>query len=139
MTEEEEVQEARAEEEQPETPPEEEETTNQDKATAALSYIVGFILSAVVLLTKEMSARPFQRYHAIQSLGVWVASVLYEAVMAILVCAISVTPLAPLDCCLWVAFFLPLVPTAYFAYRAYLGEYFAIPFLTDFMRQQGWL
>ena len=130
--EEEQVQEMPPEEEQP-------EITNQDKTIAALSYIVGFILSAVVLLTKEMSARPFQRYHAIQALGFWVAVVLYEAVMGILACVISATPLAPLACCLWVAFFLPVVPIAYFAYRAYLGEYFDIPFLTNFMRQQGWL
>jgi hypothetical protein len=34
---------------------------------------------------------------------------------------------------------LPLLALFYYAYLAYQGDYFDIPYLTEFMTQQGWL
>ncbi len=36
-------------------------------------------------------------------------------------------------------YLIPLALMVYYAYKAYKGEYFVIPVVTDFMKQQKWL
>jgi uncharacterized membrane protein len=99
--------------------------TDQDKLMAALSYPIG-IVALIFLLVEDMKNRPFQKYHAVQALGVNIAIVILSIVLGwtiILACV----PLL-----LWLV-------TFYWAFKAYQGEYFEIPVLTGFMKGQGWL
>jgi len=115
------------------------EVTSNDKTMALLAYIIPPIGSAIILLSEANKERPFQRYHAIQGLGLLVVYVIWEIVAAI-ISAILGAVTALLACCVsWILPVLPVVPAIYCAYRAYQGEVFDIPVLTDFMVQQGWL
>ena len=110
---------------------------------AALSYasqvIVPIIVPAIVLLSEENKQRRFQKYHAVQSLGLLVAAVIYEILAVIVFVGLSIVTLGCLSCILWVLFLLPVVPAFYYAYRAYQGQYFEIPWITQFMADNKWL
>jgi uncharacterized membrane protein len=120
-----------------------EDATENDRLMAALAYasqvVVPLIVPAVMLLAEESKARPFQRFHAIQSLGFLVAEVIYETLAAIVYCGLSAVTGGCLACVLWLIFLLPAIPALYYAYRAYQGLYFEIPLLTDFLVQNKWL
>ena len=107
--------------------------SNENRLLAALGYPI-WIVALVVLLTSGRE-RPFMRYHALQALG-WAAA-WFAVMMALLV--LSMVPLVG-----WAAGMLgfTLMPLAhlgisiYFAWRTYRGQCFAIPYLTDLLRQQ---
>jgi uncharacterized membrane protein len=83
--------------------------------------------------------RPFQKYHAVQSLGFVVASFIYEILAVIVFTIGTAITLGCLAAVLWVLFLLPIIPAAYYAYLAYQGKRFEMPYLSKFMRDQGWL
>jgi uncharacterized membrane protein len=119
------------------------ETTDNDRLMAALSYAsqvaIPILVPAVMLLAEESKGRPFQKFHAIQSLGFLVATIIYEVLAAIVYCGLTSITGGCLGCLLWLIFLVPVVPALYYAYRAYQGMYFKIPFLTDFLVQNKWL
>jgi uncharacterized membrane protein len=45
------------------------ELTDQDKLMAALSYPIP-IVAIIILLVEDMKNRPFQKFHAVQSLAI---------------------------------------------------------------------
>ncbi len=96
--------------------------TDNDKLLAALSYPIP-IVAIVILLAEEMKSRPFQKFHAVQALAVNVVLWVIVLLLSVPTCGLSV--------------FLVLV-TLYWAYKAYQGEYFDIPMVTDFIVNQGW-
>ncbi len=101
------------------------EINDQDKLMAALAYPIG-IVAIVILLVEDMKKRPFQKYHAVQALAVNVILIVLSIVLGWTV-ILACVPLL-----LWLV-------TLYWAYKAYQGEYFEIPGLTNFLRGQGWL
>lgn len=105
--------------------------TPNDKLMAALSYPIP-IVAIVILLVEDMKNRPFQRYHAIQSLGVNVALWIVISILACVLGLITAGLCAVGPGVLWLV-------TLYWAYLAYQGAYFEIPWLTQFMKQQRWL
>jgi uncharacterized membrane protein len=114
--------------------------TDNDKLMAALSYFFSPIVPIIILLVETMKARPYQKYHAVQSLGLFVVSIGYTIIACILFFACSIVTAGVLSICLWILFLVPLVPFVYYAIIAYTsGQYFEIPVLTKFMMQQGWL
>lgn len=119
-----------AEEPRTEVPTSQEEVTENDKLMAALSYPVP-IVGIIVLLAEDLRSRPFQRYRAIQSLAanvvLWVIIAILAAATFFLAGCGGFLPLL-----LWLA-------TFYGAYLAYQGQYFEIPIITDFIRNQGWI
>ncbi len=116
------------------------DVNENDKLMAALSYFLTPIVPIIVLLVETMKARPFQRYHAVQGLGLFGAELVYYILACCFTTAISLTPLAILGCILWVLFFVPFILNIYYAFVAYTKPaYFEIPALTQFMKQQGWL
>jgi uncharacterized membrane protein len=98
---------------------------DQDKLMAALSYPIG-IVALVILLVEDMKNRPFQKYHAVQALAVNIVIIILAIVLGWTV-ILSCVPLL-----LWLV-------TLYWAYKAYQGEYFEIPALTNFLKGQGWI
>ena len=119
------------------------DATDNDRLMSALSYasqvVVPILVPAVMLLAEESKGRAFQKFHAIQSLGFLVATIIYEVLAAIVYCGLSAVTGGCLGCLLWLIFLIPVVPAVYYAYRAYQGMYFKIPFLTDFLVQNKWL
>jgi uncharacterized membrane protein len=105
----------------------------------ATQVIVPIIVPAVMLLAEESKKRAFQKFHAIQSLGFLVAAVIYEILAAILFTGLTIVSAGCLGCILWILFLVPVVPALYYAWQAYKGLYFKIPFLTDFMVNSKWL
>lgn len=99
--------------------------TDNDKLLAAVSYPIP-IVAIVILLAEEMKSRPFQKFHAVQALVVNV--VLWAIVFFI---SIVTCGLGAILAVLWLV-------TLYWAYKAYQGEYFDIPVVTDFIIKQGW-
>ena len=116
------------------------DVNDNDKLMALLSYLLSPIVPAIVLLVETMKVRPYQKYHALQSLGLFVVALLYSVVACICYFAATAVSAGVLGLCLWVIFFLPLIPFVYYAIIAYARPaYFEIPVLTQFMKQQGWL
>lgn len=121
------------------------DVNDNDKLMAALSYFLTPIVGIIVLLVDTMKARPYQRYHAIQSIGLFVAELIFYVLACVVtaVCGAILTAtviLTPLTICLPLLFFLPIIPNIYYAYLAYTKPgYFEIPTLSKFMVQQGWL
>lgn len=95
-----------------------------DRLWATLSWIpvspLWPVMSILVLLIEEQKNRPFVRYNAIVSL----------------VTGIALIPLTVITCGLaalvYIVFF-------YWAYLAYKGEMVEIPWVSNFVRQQGWV
>jgi len=108
--------------------------SDEDQLMAALSYPIPLV-AIIILVAEDMKARPFQRYHAVQALVanavVWVAILVLGTILGALSCFLS-------GICGFGALLLWLV-TLYWAYEAYQGKYFEIPYLTQFARGQGWL
>jgi uncharacterized membrane protein len=104
------------------------ETTSDDKLWAALSYVFAPLIGIIVLLMEDKKARPFIKFHAVQSIAVsiafWIVVVIFTTV------TLGFGGLcAPL---LWLVFL-------YWAYKAYQGETFDIPVVTNFIKGQGWV
>jgi len=119
------------------------DVTENDRLMAAAAYatqvFLPIVVPAIMLLSEENKQRPFQKFHAIQSLGFLVAAVIYEVLATIVFVGLTIVSLGCLSCVLWILFLLPVVPAFYYAYQAYQGVYFRIPFVTDFLVQNKWL
>ena len=114
--------------------------TDNDKLMAALAYFFSPIVPVIILLVETMKVRPYQKYHAVQSLGLFVVSMGYTLIACILFFACSIVTAGVLSICLWILFLVPLVPFVYYAIISYTScQYFEIPVLAKFMAQQGWL
>lgn len=120
------------------------DATSDDRVMAALAYatqlILPFIVPIIILISATSKRRPFQRYHAIQSIAV--AVVIYGLELA-LVMAASVS-VASIILWLCLCFLIPamimlwLLPL-YYAILAYNGKRFRVPGLTQFLQDQRWL
>lgn len=104
------------------------DVTSDDKLWAALSYVFAPVLGIIVFLMEDKKARPFIKFHAVQSIAV-------SVVVWILVVILATVTLgfggicAPL---VWLVFL-------YWGYKAYQGEMVSIPVVTDFIKKQGWV
>jgi len=116
--------------------------TSDDKLWCGLSYfsqfIIPVVLPLILLFSEQTKNKEFVRHHAITSLGLAAASVVYE-IAAFIIYSIIVLILPPLACILWLVFVLPVVPFVLYGIKALKGEYVDVPYLSEFMRKQGWL
>jgi uncharacterized membrane protein len=118
--------------------PIDQEITDNDKMMGLLCYVIALLIPLVVLLSETGKARAFQRYHAIQSLGLSVAWAIFALILCIPFCVLELlTGIGGL--CLLPLYVLPWLAALYYGIKAYQGEYAVIPVVTDFMVQQGWL
>ena len=116
------------------TVPPADDVTDNDKLMAALSYPIP-IVAIIILLVEDMKDRPFQKYHAIQAIA---ANVVLWVAIVLLGCVLGVVTIFIGGICGSAAILLWFV-TLYWAYQAYQGLYFEIPYLTKFMKDQNWL
>ena len=95
--------------------------SDQDKILAAISYPIGLV-ALVILLVEDLRVKPYLKYHAVQSLAV-----------SVIIVVLSLTGiLSCISLVLWLV-------TFYWAFKAFQGEYFEIPGLTNFLKGQDWI
>jgi uncharacterized protein len=101
------------------------ESTSDDRLWTMLGYIFTPIIPVVVLLMEDKKNRPFIKAHNMQALllGVveWVINFLLSFI--IIGCVTSV---------------ITVIVNIWLGVRANKGEYFELPVITNFMRNQGW-
>lgn len=103
------------------------EVTLNDRRWALLAYLFTPLVPLMLLLVENVRSRPFVKLHLPQTL------VLGAVQVTLLV-------LAPFTACLsTVAFLLLYGALVYWGLKAYNGETFAIPLVTDYVEKQGWL
>ena len=123
--------------------------SSDDRLISLLAYItqviIPVIMPIIILLSESSKHRPFQRYHAVQSLAL---TVLFFALGAAVVVGTLVIQIVPfigtlvallIACMSPIAYLMAVVALLYYGYQAYQGKRFAIPGLTSFLRDQGWL
>ncbi|HXW00182.1 MAG TPA: hypothetical protein VEC93_17315 [Anaerolineae bacterium] len=100
--------------------------TSDDKLWAALSWAIP-IIAIIVLVMEDKKNRPFQKYHAVNSLAFSVAFFVIISILSIVTFGIGG--------CLSVLWFVAF----YWAYQAYQGQWVTVPVITDFVKKQGWV
>lgn len=112
---------------------------DNDKLMAALSYFLTPVVPIIILLVESMKVRPYQKYHALNSLGYYAAELIFFILLCICVSILTAVTLG-IGGLLGCLFFVVLIPRIYYAYLAYSKPtYFEIPVVTKFMKQQGWI
>lgn len=104
------------------------DVTSDDRLWALLAYIFSPLVPVIILLLEDKKNRPFLKAHNMQALilGVieWVINVILGAIsFGVLGCVVGLV-------------FLGI--NIYFGLKANKGEVFDIPFISEFVRQQGW-
>jgi uncharacterized membrane protein len=102
------------------------EITSDDKLWAALGYIIA-LLALIALLMEDKKKRPFIKFHAVQSLILWIA-------ISIIFIIGSVVTLGIGSMCLWILYLIVIWP----AIDSYGGNYTNLPLITDFIKGQKW-
>jgi len=92
--------------------------TSDDKLWAMLSYLIP-VIAVVVLFMEDKKARPYIKFSAVQSI-----------VVTVLISIIATVTFG----CGAILVFVQL----YWAYQAYQGVDIKIPFVSDFIHNQGW-
>jgi uncharacterized membrane protein len=95
------------------------EVTSDDKLWALLSYLFP-IIAIIVLFMEDKKARPFIKFHAVQSLAATVV--------------LSILATVTFGC--GSILFLALI---WWGIEAYQGKMVEIPFITNFIKGQGWV
>ena len=98
--------------------------SSDDKLLGAVSYFV--IVAIILLLVENQRNRPFIKYHAVQSIA---ANIVLMIVGIIIGMIPFVQCLAPL---IWLVLLWPAID-------AFKGNYTKLPFISDFIRKQGWV
>ena len=101
--------------------------TQDDKLWAALGYPIPLV-ALIVLFMDEKKNRPFIKFHAVQSLA-------FNLVLWALILIFGTVTFGIGFICAPVIWLVSLWP----AYESYQGKYMELPFLTDFIKNQGWV
>lgn len=101
------------------------ESTSDDRLWALLAYILTPIIPIVILLMEDKKDRPFIKAHNMQALVLGVVALVINIVLSFIIIGIC-TSLAT------------LVIVIYYGVKAYKGEYFEIPLITNFINKKGW-
>lgn len=126
---------------------------SDDRLIALLSYVTQLLLPVImpiiVLLSESSKKRPFQRYHAVQSLAF---TLVFWGIFLMASLAVGIFQLIPvlgwilgwlailmLSCLTPIYFIAGIGLLLYYGLQAYKGRRFAIPGLTSFLKDQGWI
>jgi uncharacterized membrane protein len=129
-----------------------EEASSDDRLIALLSYItqilIPIVMPVIVLLSESSKRRTFQRYHAVQSLALSIVFLAFGAAVLFGTAFLSIVPIIGwvfrimgflLLCLAPIGVLMVWMALGYYGYQAYQGKRFAIPGLTSFLNDQGWL
>ncbi len=104
------------------------DSTSDDRLWALLAYIFSPLIPIVILLMADKKDRPFLKAHNMQALILGAAEWIINIILSVISAGI-------LGCVAGIVF---LGINIWFAIRANKGEVFEIPFITNFVKQQGW-
>jgi uncharacterized membrane protein len=123
--------------------------TSDDRLIAFLSYasqvFIPLVMPGIVLISESSKRRPFQRYHAVQSLALSLTFIAIFILASISSVVLQIIPLLgnllglAILCLLPIGYLMGIVAMIYYGFQAYKGKRFAIPGLTSFLHDQGWL
>ncbi len=102
------------------------EVTSDDKLWALLAYLLSPIVPVILLLWDEKKNRPYIRSHNVQALILGAVNWVVATVLS---------PLFFIGCCTGLIIGIYQI---YCGIQAYGGKPVVIPFLTDFVKNQGW-
>jgi uncharacterized membrane protein len=130
-------------EEQPEeVSSRESQPSDTNRLLAGLCHVSQIVLPAVLpvilLVFEETKENAFLRHHAIHSLGLLLASVVYYAAAAIVYVAGSAA-VPCVTCVLWGIFLLPPAILIYYGVLAFQGKEIEVLWLTEFLHRNEWL
>ncbi len=100
------------------------DVSSDDRLWALLAYILTPVVPIIILLMEDKKNRPFLKAHNFQALAL--------GVLQVILWALSFT------CVTAILGLLLFVYQIYLGIQAYNGNYVTIPFLTDFIKKQGW-
>lgn len=116
------------------------EASSDDKLIALLCYwtqiFMPFVMPIIVLLSESGKRRTFQRFHALQSLGVVLGSMIASVGLIMM----SLFVIGPFALCLVpLAYAMSIIALVIYGWQGLKGRRFAVPFLSRWMKEQGWL
>ena len=95
------------------------------------------MLPVILLLSEQTKKSVFVRYHAVHSLALLLASIVYELVIGVVV--LIVTLIIPcLAAITWLLFLVPIAPFVYYGILALQGQNKEVPWLTQFLKNNHW-
>ncbi len=126
------------------------EADGDDRLIALLCYVtqvlIPLVMPAIVLLSASSKKRPFQRFHAIQSLALSITFIVFVLLMLVSLTIVAAVPLIGwlvsglvVACLMPLLFLMGFMALAYYGYQAYQGKRFSIPGLTSFLQDQNWI
>lgn len=98
--------------------------TDDDKLWAFLAYVFTPLIPIILMLMDDKKNRPFIKAHNAQALAWGVLNVIAGTILSMFLCGIP-------SLLMWLV-------GVYWGWQAYQGQQVTIPFLTDFVKQQGW-
>lgn len=122
------------------------DATQDDRVLAAVSYVsqlffpLGLIVPVILLISETSKKRPYQKYHAVQSLALGIVIWVLQGALGVVLGAAGLSVVGLLCGCFIVpAMILLWLLPLYYAVQAYGGRRFSIPGMTQFLSDQGWL
>lgn len=122
---------------------------SDDRLIALLCYVtqvlIPLVMPLLVLVSESSKKRPFQRFHAVQSLALalfFIGFGLFITVGSMIVAMVPIIGwlvVGIVVCLSPLLFLMAYLALAYYGYQAYQGKRFAIPGLTSFLQDQNWL
>jgi len=120
-----------------------------DRLIALLCYVtqvlIPLVMPVLVLLSASSKKRPFQRFHAVQSLALSLTFILFGLLMGVGSLLFTLVPIigwlvvSVVFCLSPLLALMGFMALAYYGYQAYQGKRFAIPGLTSFLQDQNWI
>jgi len=101
------------------------EISSDDKLWAMLTYIFTPVVPVIILFLEDKKDRPFIKAHNMQALAIGIIAWAINIALSFFLIGICTS-------------FLTLAVFIYLGIKAYQGQVFEIPFITDFMKRQGW-
>jgi uncharacterized membrane protein len=119
-----------------------ERVTENERLLGGLCYVsqilIPLILPIIVLLTAEAKKSNYVRYHAVHSLALFAAAIVYGLV-ALFGFLLVVMIWAGFVCVAWLLFVPPLIALVYYGWQAFVGRATVMPWLTEFLTRYNLL
>jgi len=111
---------------------------SENRLWAGLAYwtqlVLPAVLPAILLISDYTNKNKYVRYHAIHSLALLIASIIYLIIITIGMIAMSVA-LPFILCLAWLLYLVPAAIMIFYGVHAYKGEWRPVPWLTGFLKQ----
>ena len=111
-----------------------------ENVAAALCYLLGVLTGILFLVLEPYNRNPVIRFHAFQSIFVWIAAIVIGMAVSVLAYPIAALPFIGwlIDILLWMVFSLGVVGLWLFLmYKAYNKERFVLPVVGAWAEKQA--